>query len=158
WNESRIAAQALLFHGVPGHLASITSNEESTWVNQNMNFSGAQGVWIGGFQLPDSPEPADGWQWVTGETWQFTAWAPGEPNNNGAGPEGHLSINRANGLWNDANGDEEQMYYLVEFDVPRPSAAIQCLSSIGGQIMIGGAELDLHWRTDVAFAGTALQF
>ena len=38
-------------------------------------------AWIGNYQRPGSTEPADGWDMCpSGETVNFTNWAPGEPN------------------------------------------------------------------------------
>ncbi len=39
-----------------------------------------QGMWYGGFQPPGVTPPNSGWEWVTGEPWDYTNWAPGEPN------------------------------------------------------------------------------
>lgn len=74
-----------------GYLATITTAAENDWVFvtlvDNPTFwSTSFGPWIGGFQTAGATEPDQGWQWVTGEPWTFSAWLPGEPNNfDGAG-------------------------------------------------------------------------
>ena len=39
------------------------------------------GPWVGGFQPAGSPEPAGGWQWVTGEPFSYANWLAGRPIN-----------------------------------------------------------------------------
>ena len=79
-----------------------------------------------GFQPPGAGgEPAGNWQWVTGETWSFTNWTGGEPND-GGGNEDSLAFAffAADGTWNDAptghtgygNGG-----YVIEY-VPAPAS------------------------------------
>jgi hypothetical protein len=72
-------------------------------------------AWLGGSQKPDSPEPAGGWTWVTGEPFGFTNWSPGQPDN--AGEEESLLQMYRNGLWND-NSDSPTVYFIVEFEGP----------------------------------------
>jgi hypothetical protein len=40
-------------------------------------------AWTGYFQQPAAgPEPAGGWEWVSGTASAFTYWVSGQPNNN----------------------------------------------------------------------------
>lgn len=114
-----------------GHLATLTSAEENDFVALFAIVDPAlwyidpagngQGPWIGGHQEPNSPEPGDGWAWVTGEPFLFTAWATGEPNNLG-GAEHWLQLFGKGALtgnqWNDMS--ETTSYgglgYVVEYD------------------------------------------
>jgi len=89
WIEGYEMAENSIFKFMQGHLATITSQEENDWLVQNFNLFD---MWIGGFQNIDSPEygePAGGWEWITGEEWDYTNWLAGEPNNFG-GDERHL--------------------------------------------------------------------
>jgi Thrombospondin type 3 repeat/Lectin C-type domain len=79
WQQARLLAESMLFMGVPGHLATITSAEENTFVTTQLGPTA--GAWLGGEQPPGSAEPGGGWRWITGEPWVYTNWDSGEPNN-----------------------------------------------------------------------------
>ena len=82
---AKAAAEAMTFAGFSGHLATITSAAEHSFVDTN--FGGGPGAgagvfWLGARQDPGDPEPDVGWEWVTGESFgPFLGWNPGEPNN-----------------------------------------------------------------------------
>jgi hypothetical protein len=123
WADANTAAIA-----AGGYLCTITSTAENNFVAALINknhrlfynaFSTTVGPWIGGFQPPGSQEPDGGWSWVTGETWSFTAWAPGEPNNNGN--EDHVMFYESTVTtnvthWNDGNGNSLLNGYVIEFN------------------------------------------
>lgn len=97
WADARVHAASL-----GAHLATVTSAAENAFVNSVRAASGLDRPWLGGFQdlaAPDHSEPAGGWRWVTGEPWSFTAWAGGEPNNQGN--EHWLHYGSNSGFWND---------------------------------------------------------
>jgi len=99
WQTANADVQDLL----PGyHLVTVTSADEEAFIEQLLvDVTGSSGWewWLGGFQdLEVETDPAAGWQWVTGETWAFTDWRPGEPND-AAGIENHVALD--NGAWND---------------------------------------------------------
>lgn len=116
WTEARAMCQSL-----GGHLLTINSPEEQAFIQSK--YPGYTG-WIGAYG------DANGWAWVTGESWSYTNWAPNEPNNtDGEEWFGHIW----NGMqWNDlADNDprNDQTGYFCEFDsiydtgvgVPTPS-------------------------------------
>ncbi|CAK0749893.1 exported hypothetical protein [Gammaproteobacteria bacterium] len=98
-----------------GYLASITSDEENTFVfnlisdpkfwwkwDSTHNYV-MSGPFLGGFQPGGSPEPAGGWKWVTGENFSFTKWCkdgiPGDTDprdntqpNDGGGTTGSQDV------------------------------------------------------------------
>ena len=85
WDDAKVLAEA-----AGGYLATITSAEEDAWVSANLlplitgtGGSAQLGPFIGGYQDTSAPsfsEPSGGWAWITGETWSYTGWALGEPN------------------------------------------------------------------------------
>jgi hypothetical protein len=120
WDQASAAASALTFAGVQGHLATVTSDQEQSFISTTFNFSAVpgNGTYLGGFQPVGSPEPAGGWQWVTGEPFSVNHWAPREPNN--LGGEDVIEYPRNNNdLWNDISRNTLRRAYLVEYDAPR---------------------------------------
>ena len=139
WNAADVAANAMIFMGVSGHLATITSAAEDQFVDTlrqstpGINLSGSfpnSELWVGGFQPPGSAEPGGGWQWVNAEGPFpgnnlgpiYANWLGGEPNNVGIG-EAHLAIGIRNQFgWNDEGNLSGIHGYVVEWDVPEPGA------------------------------------
>ncbi|MDC7223183.1 MAG: hypothetical protein PQJ60_05535, partial [Spirochaetales bacterium] len=80
---------AYLAQEAGGYLASITSEEENSFVFELVNdekyfsFFDADGPhygigigpFLGGYQPEGSIEPAGGWSWLSGEKWDYTNWA-----------------------------------------------------------------------------------
>jgi len=86
------------------HLATITSQAEQDFIRTLLIDNNAQGFlyhYLGGFQDPGVTNPSAGWQWVTGETWSYTSWEGGEPNDfYGVASEQILAIRFNQGGWN----------------------------------------------------------
>jgi hypothetical protein len=133
WQQARLLAEAMAFMGVPGHLATITSEDENTFVTTQLGDT--VGAWLGGEQLPGSLEPAGGWQWITGEPWVYTNWDAGEPNNTYGGGWGKDATGQSeeslhyhhNGThWNDLPDDPEVVTprFIVEWDVPQGACIV----------------------------------
>lgn len=126
WNTARTAAAALSFNGMRGYLATITSAAENSFLAA---LAGTD-VWIGG---SDTQEEGT-WKWVdgpeAGQTFYvegaavqpgYSSWAPGEPN--GFTGENSLQFYYSRGIWNDHNGAQTMLPYIVEYSpaaVPEP--------------------------------------
>jgi hypothetical protein len=112
-----------------GHLATITSDAENQWVFDNVAtasvwFEG-NGPWLGGILVDSS------WEWVTGEVWDYTAWAPGEPNNGAGEPVvqyWNATPSRAP-TWSNWRTDRQAFGLIVEY-IPTPSSV--ALFAVGG--------------------------
>jgi hypothetical protein len=115
WASAKAAAEARSFHGCQGHLVAVTSLSENAFIVAAFP-QAAAGVgnrdfyWLGGsqpppFEVPGSrdPDPAAGWEWVTGEPFSFTNWASGEPNDSSALTENVVAFwfPSGSGRWND---------------------------------------------------------
>jgi hypothetical protein len=127
WYDAEAIAEASVFLGYHGYLATITSQGETDFIVSN--FPGGY-CWLGGFQPPGSPEPDGGWQWVTGESWgPYTNWAVGEPSN--MGEDGLILW--PDGTWNDGYRAGANGWYIVEYSVPEPATLL--LFGLGGLIL-----------------------
>jgi hypothetical protein len=119
WSAAKTAAEGRSYRGARGHLVTVTSAAETTFIAQNFDLS--QSAWLGAYQdttAPDFSEPRNGWRWVTGETWSYVNWSNGEPNN--VNPSENFAVfNWFTGTWNDiresANVDVPRGY-LVEYE------------------------------------------
>lgn len=125
WTEADATSEA-----EGAYLVTITSQAESDFVcteiienlpSQDLGVS--SDLWLGGFQPPDTGEPAEGWEWVTGETWDYTNWQDAQPDDAGGG-EDYLSISDAEGhpdrcRWNDLpdcpGNPQNRHRYIIEF-------------------------------------------
>ena len=107
WSSASEQAQAL-----GGYLATVTSSSEQDFIISTFPDAVSGGYWLGGFQPPGTPEPADGWTWVTGEVWSYQNWNPGQPGNVWGGGGGveedylhiYWAVYDSNGRWNDYPG------------------------------------------------------
>jgi hypothetical protein len=127
WADAEAVAVA---HG--GHLATITSSAENNFVFSLIDdpkywtrLSGWPqynlGPWLGGFKSPDSRRPDEGWQWLNNDgPFNFTAWAPGHPNNT-AGISNVLQFfdaagsGRRRATWNDSRSLLTMRGFVVEY-------------------------------------------
>ena len=63
-----------------GYLATLTSDGENDFAKTLITGS----TFLGGFQdttATDYAEPTGGWEWVTGEEWDYAPWPQGGPDN-----------------------------------------------------------------------------
>lgn len=98
WSAARTACT-----NMGGYLVTVTSAAENNFIF-NLWPSG----WIG---LTD--EVNEGvWRWVTGETYSYSSWNGGEPNN--AGNEDYVQF-VGGGKWNDLPNNVA-LPYVIEFD------------------------------------------
>ena len=149
WFGAKAQAESLLFMGVQGHLATITSQNENNFIQDTFSVVPSIGrAWIGGFQNTSSPsysEPAEGWEWITGEPFSYLNRNTTEPNNlhgNSPNEDGIEFLFGSNGRWNDLSRTAGiHPDAIVEFDaaVPEPST---CLLLATGMLSL----LALSWR------------
>lgn len=127
WDESRVNANGEVFGGVFGHMVTIGSQAENDFIvdlggnfwigltdstatssldsfdlstlgtSENGNTSGDPLPPAG--EEPESGEKGFGFQWITGEPFDYQLWNPSDPNDQGAGV-----LMGANGRWDDQSG------------------------------------------------------
>jgi hypothetical protein len=156
WTFARDDAASMMLGGSAGHLVTITSAAEDAFLLTNFGSyigdpnTGVPGIfaWIG---LSDAASEGN-FQWVTGEAFSYSNWAPSEPNN--LGDEDYVQLWRRNfgggplWSWNDAGNNPQSLAYsgaIVEFDGPFSSPTPEPVSmAIWGTI--GGLALFLRRR------------
>ncbi|MCX6975596.1 MAG: flagellin [Verrucomicrobia bacterium] len=114
WREAKADAEAK-----GGHLATITSQDEWDKILSIGNLNSSN-LWLGG-----TDENTEGsWEWVTGETWSFTNWHPGQPDGALVENEDYLHKFASSTFWNDWPSDNgnpglqnETVGYLLECQV-----------------------------------------
>ena len=101
WTAVRSFCQ-VISPGNNGELASVPDRATNSFLATLMTKN--QKAWIGGYKNQSGQ-----WQWSDGTVWNFTNWAPDQPDNS-HGQEDSLVFNFAawtshgKGKWNDANG------------------------------------------------------
>jgi Lectin C-type domain len=107
-------AESMTHEGMPGHLVTLTSPEESEFLSFISRFTQ---YWIGGYQdktAPDYSEPSGGWRWVTGEPFLYTNWDGPEPNQWQA-LEDYI-MTWTDWRWNDNYNGSNVWGFAVEFE------------------------------------------
>ncbi|HSJ02056.1 MAG TPA: SUMF1/EgtB/PvdO family nonheme iron enzyme, partial [Verrucomicrobium sp.] len=118
WADARTRATAM-----GGHLAVVTSAEEQSAIASlcsPMLTSPFHMLWLGAVRTK-SPNT---WQWVTGEPFEYSSWAKGNPSSDQAGDWLTLMFLEGKLQWNDfehavAGGERVDFYikgYVVEWE------------------------------------------
>jgi uncharacterized protein YfaP (DUF2135 family) len=144
--------------GAGGHLVTITSAEEMQYLANLMNDYFARfpedkerfcRPWIGGYGMTGL------WNWVTGEPFEYSNFAPGKPANNGQ-DEFFLHICNDSYQWNDLNNGDtlEHLHrgFICEFDSLADldeGSLDQSLSEAGA--MSGDITISMLWDSEDDF-------
>jgi hypothetical protein len=135
-----------------GHLATITSQDEETFIENNLNEALGTptnlGYWIGGQQ--SSPLPNLTFVWVNGEPFGgYTNWDAGEPNGDPNGAIHFKGQGATPGKWNDAPGNlncgglgDCNLFpfqgYVVEFE-PTVITIQGCITGVPDRPLLDGS-------------------
>lgn len=134
WTSAQALTAAM---GSGWHLATITSAGEDAFVSGLLTAAADRShYWLGA-----TDAAAEGtFAWVTGESWSYTHWAGGEPNNSTASgmDEDYLAYDLRSGVWawNDAPDNLGAYYnfargYVVE-RAPRSGVPIPGTAALVG--------------------------
>jgi len=108
WHQCRDSALAL-----NGYLASVTSQSEADFLYGIIVPYSVMACYLGG-----TDEINDGtWEWVSGETFSFTNWRPGEPNSSNE-YEDYIAFSiEQDGKWNDIGSSFAiSGFFIVEWN------------------------------------------
>jgi hypothetical protein len=139
WNEAKADTETQMYNGKIGHLLTITSAEENAFVVNNVTSSGA--FWTGGYRTSVGPM-----SWVTGETYSYTNWLSGKPDNASSTTAAIAFGQGSPGKWDDYYLTDK-LYYLIEFD-------IDCALPAVDVALEGAKDVNCDGTADAAF-GTA---
>ncbi|MCR5048982.1 MAG: sigma-70 family RNA polymerase sigma factor [Saccharofermentans sp.] len=99
-----------------GHLATITSQGENDAIYTFAQSQGCDNVYIGYSDIANEGV----WEWVTGESSDYTNWNEGEPN--AFTPEENYAVMAYNGGWNDCaytpSVEGGSIVYVCEWEEP----------------------------------------
>ena len=146
WEDAREMAE-----NDGGYLVTLINEDENDFVwnflktATNLNDTGYEAYWLGGYQTSYDNEPDGDWAWVTGEEWAYTNWLPDEPNNGRDGTQHYLHYwGTDSGEFDDMENGRYMAGYVVEFDSePIPEPAISLLLVSGLILLIGIKRKDL---------------
>lgn len=111
WDDALARAERMVYEGIMGHLATITSDHENSFLKENFGRPGM----LGGTDA----ETEGIWKWATGpeagQEIDYLPWADGEPNNltHWTYPAGEHCLQLEVRGFNDINGER---WYYVEFE------------------------------------------
>ena len=113
WSEAKAYCENL-----GGYLATVESQEEYNKVLELASASGRKVLWLGAQKNSNQT-----FEWITGETFGYSFWLSGEPNNEG-GNENCLVMFQVNGqwVWADVPNDvspyygEDTVGFVCEYD------------------------------------------
>ncbi len=101
-------AASLRCQEMGGHLATVTSPEEEQQIIAMAEAQEVKYLWLGGYTAYDTSGSVFG-QWVTGETFAYNNWTPGEPSrvDQDNTPERYIMLwyVRDQWAWNDQRND-----------------------------------------------------
>jgi hypothetical protein len=132
-------------------LATATSTEENAFLVSILDQVHSS-AWLGGYE----PNNDGVWLWVTGESWAYTNWIPGQPSNTG-GNENYLGLTEStawgSGKWNDAASAIDTTFTaLVEYPCYLPSFCFDRGADVNCD-GIPGDVFDVIAAIEVAFQG-----
>ncbi len=148
--QARQAAATRSYFGHAGRLATITTPFENRFVN----FMGdLDRMWIGLSQPNSASASLEDWIWDGGETFVYSNWDIGQPNNAG-GNEGGLTYFggwAGNRRWHDWGATSTNTRgVLIEFQGPKPDQRLVSWGAGSYEVFPAGGLRDWYYKVPVA--------
>ncbi|MBC8234022.1 hypothetical protein H8E77_31120, partial [bacterium] len=116
WPRAFLHARRQSHQDLPGHLATLTSQEENDFVWQTFQ---PIRYWLGGYQVRWARKVDRGWRWITGERWLFTNWEIYQPDDGGdmvENREENFLQFHGTQQWNDYFNQAVSPGYIIEYE------------------------------------------
>lgn len=139
-------ANATLLNGVTGHLVTINSASENSYVQ---SLAGGNEIWLGALDTGVEGE----WRWYggnddgllfslgsTAQYGAYTNWAAGQPDDSGGAQD--YAVMQTSGAWADIDGISNTRFYVIEWD------GADFSDDGAADILNGGADSDLLYGHD----------
>jgi len=119
WSRALRYSDDYDYLGETAYFATITSAAENDFV-ASLVATVDENAWLGG-----TDRDSEGvWTWVaTAESFTYSNWATGEPNNSGYS-EDFLEMYQSDGMWNDLDSRDKNQAYVVEYNGTAPGAPV----------------------------------
>ena len=135
WDSANALVPTLVRFGEPGYLASITSPGENDFIQYQLLEGMPRQTSIADQYFTGGIYENNEWFWQTGEPFDYTNWAPPEPNNIGIEivtsiwGYGHTDSRKPAGKWNNTLPNHNvnphiHQWSVVEWDEPDTTKAV----------------------------------
>ncbi|ACL73432.1 hypothetical protein Tgr7_2353 [Thioalkalivibrio sulfidiphilus HL-EbGr7] len=128
WSEANEAV-SLIDGG--WHLATITSAAEQSFIENSLfspegdKYSRLGKYWLGAWQDADAANAYEGWNWVTGEAWDYTNWDSNFDSDGLSEEQRWLSMHEAMvWMWDDAHEDMGNVARVTGYIAERSGASV----------------------------------
>lgn len=136
-----------------GHLATVTSEREKAVIEKLLEDAPYSEYWLGATDA----DWEGGWQWVTGEPFEWTDWDRGQPDNSSYAEEGENYLEMGRGFgnhWNDNDGENTDGGFILEIEPLEVMTKTAEIGAEGDTDTAEGVKADRKTDADTADGNT----
>lgn len=129
-----------------GHLVTINDAPENAWVVSVIPFPSGW-FWLGARDDANTTDTV--FDWISGEPWDYTAWTPGEPDDDAAfgGQGDYVVLDTMTGQWYDTQGN-----------LLSPGAIAEIVPTTGVDVTAAGSSSAVHLWVAQPSDGVRIRF